>query len=140
MAGTNSQNVTRPNIHRWAETEHDIPVTQYFQWMRTPLVALFHGATTVFTLGVALFSFLRAPFWATCSTQSVCGCLHREQFRVWFNESCAKLGNASATSNATAPPPRTPGIFDTVDAFAVLIAALPGVSNPRFSLFVELTS
>ena len=38
-------------------------MTQFFPWARSPFVALNHGATLLIMLLVAIFSFLRSPFW-----------------------------------------------------------------------------
>ena len=49
------------NTAMWAEAEHGIPITRWFNEIRNPLVFVIHTAASVITLAVALFGFLRHP-------------------------------------------------------------------------------
>ena len=49
------------NVAMWAEAEHGIEVTLYFDQTRSPLIWVFHGATAVAATAAGLFGVVRHP-------------------------------------------------------------------------------
>ena len=102
----------------WAEGEHGIPVTRYFEHLRSLHVAGCHAAATVIAVTWVSFSFIRFPTAATCDNRNVCECLDKPQFEAWFAGEC----NLTATNQTLAPEEATNDMFQKVDGFIVLVA------------------
>ena len=61
----------------WAEGEHGIPITRYFEHVRSLYVAAFHASYAVLAVVWVSFSFIRFPTVATCAeSSSVCVAPH----------------------------------------------------------------
>ena len=109
----------------WAEGEHGIPVTRYFEHVRSLHVAWYHTVASPVTLCWVIFSFTRFPTVATCDSESVCECLDKPLFEAWFTQEC----NLTAT-NQTTPAMMTDDtdLFKNVDGVTVLIAIVTGIA------------
>ncbi len=98
----------------WAEGEHGIPITRYFEHVRSLHVAGYHASASIVAVGWVTFSFIRFPTVATCDSSNVCDCLHKEQFEVWFAHEC----NLTATNQTQASSTTdTDDMFKNVDGF-----------------------
>ena len=107
----------------WAEGEHGIPVTRYFEHVRSLCVAGYHVAASIAALSWVMFSFIRLPTVATCDSDNVCECLDKPQFEAWFAGEC----NQTAT-NQTSQAQDTEDVFKNVDGFTVIIAIVTGIA------------
>jgi len=109
----------------WAEGEHGIPVTRYFEHVRSIRVAGFHAAGSICAVCWVLVSFVRFPTVATCDSENVCECLDKPQFEAWFAQEC----NLTATNQTTAAMMTDDtDLFKNVDGATVLIAIVTGVA------------
>ena len=48
-------------VAMWSETEHGIPVTDYFRLVRSSKYFVYHAAGGVFGILLVVYSFLRSP-------------------------------------------------------------------------------
>ena len=108
----------------WAEGEHGIPVTRYFEHVRSLSVAGFHAAFSILAVAWVLFSFIRFPTVATCESENVCECLDKPLFDEWFAQEC----NLTATNQTAAKKTDDTDLFKNVDGVAVLIAIVTGIA------------
>ena len=109
----------------WAEGEHGIPVTRYFEHVRSLHVAGCHAACSIMAVVWVSFSFIRFPTVATCDSSSVCDCLDKPQFREWFANDC---NQTTTNQTQTSPTTDTDDLFQNVDGFTVIIAMVTGIA------------
>ena len=108
----------------WAEGEHGIPITRYFEHVRSLHVAGCHMAYSIIAVAWVMFSFIRFPTIATCASSNVCECLDKPQFEAWFANEC----NQTAANQTQASPADADDMFEHVDGFTVIIAMVTGIS------------
>ena len=106
----------------WAEGEHGIPVTRYFEHIRSLHALGAHAGLSIIAVCWVLFSFIRFPTIATCGSYSACECLDKPQFEAWFAAECNRT-TANQTDDDTEDD-----LFKNVDGFSVLIAIVTGIA------------
>ena len=109
----------------WAEGEHGIPITRYFEHVRSLHVAAYHATASIIAVCWVTLSFIRFPTAAACESSSVCDCLGKRQFEKWFANECNQTAtNQTQTSSTT----DNNDMFKNVDGPTILIAVVTGVA------------
>ena len=109
----------------WAEGEHGIPITRFFEHVRSLHVAGTHVAASILAVLWVTFSFVRFPTIATCDHDDVCKCLDKPQFDEWFAGECNQTAVSNQTGQAQAT---TEDMFKNVDGFTIVIAIVTGIA------------
>ena len=120
----------------WAETEHEIPVLDYFRRNGSVPLFLMMAFDALMAFFVAINGFIRYPTVFTCSSHHVCDCIDQDVYKIWYADACNNLTQAlyndtdkASIINGTQLPSQD--MFDDVDVnvvFAVLIAMLLAAS------------
>ena len=116
----------------WAESEHGIPMTEYFVHARSPFVGMVHFGAALAAMGwCCIVAFIRVPTVFSCASDDVCECLHLDQFGPWYGDVCesAALGK-NHTKNYTLVSTNVSesNVLDEVDVFSIMSAILTAVA------------
>ena len=110
----------------WAEGEHGIPITRYFEHVRSLHVAGNHMAASIMAVTWVIFSFIRFPTIATCASSNACECLDKPQFEAWFANECNQTAANQTSQDAQAKA--SEDMFKNVDGFTIIIAIVTGIA------------
>ncbi len=102
----------------WAESEHGIPIDEYFKLTDSVFIFTLHAAGSALSVLVCLYSFVRYPTAVTCESNFICDCIHETVYFDWYNESCSLLHqNITLFSNDTYPDDIED--LDAIDTFSL---------------------